>query len=74
MPEQTDPHARAWMPPVAKVGSVLLLPLDAQIAWRLGEVWSMNQYTALQVAELLEAALRDFLDEAMPDRGHWGPE
>jgi hypothetical protein len=58
--------ARGWLPLAAKVGNVVVVTLDAPLAWRLGEAFQIDPFAPLKVNEAVESALRDYLDEVVP--------
>jgi hypothetical protein len=72
--QQIDVRARGWMPLAARVGNVLIVPIDESLAWRLGEVWSIDPWAPLSVASAVESGIREYVDEKLPETTVPDPE
>jgi hypothetical protein len=62
-------QARGWVPLSARVGNLLLVPIDASLSWRLGQAFAQEPFARLEVAVRVEDALRSYVDDELVDLG-----
>ena len=58
--------ARGYLPPVERVGNVVISTFDPAIAWRLGEAMRLDPFARMRVLGYIESALREYLDDVVP--------